>query len=195
MPKPRVIMIAVGLVGVLVLAGLLVSMSGSDPVDVDVPADFEDGDFEDLRFAYPPDWEGPEIGEETPNGGRKAIYRGPLDDLGFNPGIQVSFLPAGGSGFDGFVDGSRDSIEVLRGDATITSDQEVEIPGAVEAVLIEADFRPDLASGEGVEARSLDLLALAEDGRRYRFVAFAAQDDDDFDPATAVASVELEGEG
>jgi hypothetical protein len=193
-PKPKVIAIVLAAAAVLVLAALVLGDFGDDPLDAEVPSDYQSADLEGLQFAYPADWEGPEL-SDTPNGGTEAVYLGPLGDDGFGPALKVLVLPEGGSGFDGFVDGSRDSIEVLRGDdSQITSEEEVEVPGAVEAVLIESDYEQELAGERPVAARSFDLLVLGEDGKRYRLIVRAAREGGDFDPATILSSVELEGE-
>lgn len=194
MPKPKVIAIVLGTAVGLVLAALAVGALGEDPLDAEVPSDYQSDELEGLQFSYPAEWEGPEL-SDTPNGGTEAVYLGPLGEDGFGPALKVLTLPAGGSDFEAFVDGSRDSIETLRGeDVEITSDEEVEVPGAADAVLIASDYEQELAEGDPVAARSFDLLVLGEDGVRYRLIVRANREGNDFDPATILSSVQVGGE-
>jgi hypothetical protein len=128
---------------------------GSFSGDPDVPDGYKTFSTADISFAYPSDWQ---VDERTDADGAPAVEITPPDKSKTPYGlIQLSVTPKGGGRFQNLADQRRLVIRDVN-EGEIDSDEEVEIPGAKEALRAKATTPPKLGNDPvEVKADSLDV--------------------------------------
>ncbi len=156
--------------------------------DADVPDGHKTYDKGGISFAYPSDWT---VEERTSSDGGPAVQITPPDKSKTPYGlIQLGVTPDAGDRFQGLADQRRLVIRDVN-EGKIDSDEEVEIPGAKEALRATATTPPGQGS-DPVEVKADSLDVLRENGDMVVFTAASPErEGQSFDPAAIVDTFRL----
>jgi hypothetical protein len=156
--------------------------------DPDVPSGYKTFDSAGISFAYPSDWT---VDEGTSSDGGASVQITPPDKAKTPYGlIQLSVTPKAGSRFKSLADQRRLVMRDVN-DGKIDSDDEVDIPGAKQALRATATTPPGQGSDPvEVKADSLDVLR-SNDDVVVLVVASPERDGQKFDPAPIVDTFRL----
>jgi hypothetical protein len=175
---------------VLCLAAGCGGGGGSDfSGDPKMPDGYKTFETEGISFAYPPDWQ---VDETTGADGAPAVQITPPDKTKTPYGlIQLGVTRKGGGRFKSLADQRRLVIRDVN-EGKIDSDEEVEIPGAKEALRATATTPPGRGSDPvEVKADSLDVRRDNDDVVMLT-VASPQRDGESFDTAAIVDTFRLE---
>lgn len=163
--------------------------SGDFSGDAKVPDGYKTFSAAGISFAYPPDWQ---VDERTDADGAPAVEITPPDKSKTPYGlIQLSVTPKGGSRFKSLADQRRLVIRDVN-EGKIDSDEEVEIPGAKEALRATATTPAGRGSDPvEVKADSLDVRR-ENDDVVVLTVASPEREGQSFDAAAIVDTFRLE---
>jgi hypothetical protein len=166
---------------------------GGDSADFSGGADVPDGyktyEHAGASFAYPPDWQ---VDDAASEDGGQVVQITPPDKTETPYGlIRFSVTPKAGDRFKSLADQRRLVIRDVN-DGKIDSDEEVDIPGAKQALRATATTPPGQGSDPvEVKADSLDVLG-ENDDVMVLTVASPQRAGQKFDPAKIVDSFRLE---
>jgi hypothetical protein len=157
--------------------------------DADVPDGYKSYSSAGVSFAYPSDWE---VAERTSADGGPTVQITPPDKAKTPYGlIQLSVTPDAGDRFNSLADQRRLVMRDVN-DGEIDSDEEVDIPGAKEALRAKATTPPGQGN-DPVEVKADSLDVLRENGDVIVLtVASPERDGQSFDPAAIVDTFRLE---
>jgi hypothetical protein len=174
----------------LLLALLLAGCGGGGAFsgDAKVPKGYKTFSAQGISFAYPADWA---VDQRTDSDGAPSVEITPPEKADTPYGlIQLGIYPGRGDDFDSLADQRRVVLKSV-GNAKLSSDEEVDIPGAKKA-LRAAGAAPPGRGNDPVEVKSDSLDVLRDNGDVVVFtVASPQRSGQAFDPGAIVETFRL----
>jgi hypothetical protein len=176
------------LLGLAAALGACGGDGGGFSGDPDVPEGWKTYSKAGVSFAYPSDWQ---VAERTDADGAPAVEITPPEKAQTPYGlISLSFFPDSGDRFDSLADQRRIVVKEVN-DGKIESDDEVDVPGADQALRAKTATPPGRGT-DPVEVRSDSLDVLRGDDVIWLIAASPEREGQSFDATAVIDSFRLE---